>query len=51
MYLANKAIAFWKRFKLCFYKDSKDAVFRYKMAVVAIMKMKETILRNGSTFT
>lgn len=38
MYLANKAIAFWKRFKLCFYKDSKDAVFRYKMAVVAIMK-------------
>ena len=50
MYLANKAIAFWKRFKLCFYKDSKDAVFRYKMAVVAIMKNEGDYIKEWLDF-
>ena len=50
MYIANKAIAFWQRLKLCFYRDSKDAIFRYKIAVVAIMKNEGDYIKEWLDF-
>lgn len=50
MYIINKTIAFWKRFKLSFYKDPKNATFHYRMAVVAIMKNEGAYIKEWIDF-